>query len=513
MVVWRRLLWVAALPLLMAPAPYGTADIDPYLAYPTRVGVTVHWETSTMGTSRVEYGESPNALDRVKLETTPTNHHEVVIDDLEPSKTYYYRVSTESSSGVTVYTSAVNSLYTARNRPDPFRFVFMGETHSEAGIRTVTQNTFATAVANFDPHLILNAGDHVNEGHVLAQWETFFQEAGPMISKAPLINAWGNHDDVDNNTDPALELATMLFHQPGNERYYALQYGNTMFIALDIMWAFDGTSPAAMQWLTDTLAAASDGVYDPAFIVVFLHPPFYGAAKYAGPCSESPQTTDWVRTNLQPLFEQYNVSLVLGGHEMLYAYAPVNGVHYLQVTSSDKLREIECAAPEVTKLEMKPSIAQVSVGCTSTTVEGYLLEGVTFEDTWLFTTGEGVDHTFTIPARPNTDCFYDRDMDGLGDHEDCDDNDNTITTQCAAPGEADAGPTAGTADAGPISGPADAAPGPEPDAMAMADIDAGAGAPADGAETSGCGCRSAGGAGGALLLALVIVALGRRERI
>lgn len=464
----RQLLLTGCLPLLLGVGSWGSRDIAPFVTNPTADGITVSWETVTPSTTLVRYGTAPDQLDREFRDDALVSFHEVILSGLEPDRTYYYKVVSQDEAGAWIVDAPVRTFPTARTRTAPFRFVFLAETHSNYSVRTASQADFAITVNGFDPHLMLNAGDHVDDGASLDQWYQFFLEAQSMIDHIPLMNAWGNHDTSGPSVDQ--ELATLLFDHPGNERYYAFEYGNTLFIALDLMWYYDGRSPEALAWLEDVLAAASDGVEDPLFIVVYFHPPLFGANRYAGSCASSPESSSWARTHLQPLFEQYHVSLVLSGHEMLYARAHANGVTYVQVTSSDRLRTVDCIAPEVQAVTMSPSIAKVSVDCQSMTLDGVILEGVTVGNSWVLTTGQSVFDSVGIAPRPNT--------------------------TCAEPGiDVDAGAVTGGADAG-----ADGASG---EAGAMGDGDG-----------TGCGCASDGGRASAMgqLLLLLLVCGARRRR-
>ena len=472
-----RLLVILVLPLLVGVGSWGARDIAPYLTRPTQQGITVAWETAAATTTVVEVGEQSGALETAHEDASLVNFHQVVLEGLSPNSTYFYRVISRDGNGTIVLESEVKSFPTARTRAEPFRFAFFAETHSAPAIRTATQADFASAVEEWGAHLLLNSGDHVNDGEDMAQWTQFFIEAGAMIDHIPLMNSWGNHDDADVDSNPegeSNEPATLFFDHPGNERYYAYEYGAVLLIALDPMWQYDGQSDEAMQWLESTLADANDGVDDPPYIVVMLHPPFYGANKDAGSCLEALEVT-WVKEHVQPLLETYRVSLVLSGHEMMYARATVNGVTYIQVTSSDKLREVNCPREELESVTMNPSILRAEVTCEGMTAEGFILEGFAVGDLWLVTNGSSVFDTFTISPRANTNC--------------ADANSGDADAGSVEPGP-DAGAAEGDTDAGAITGPGNSN------------------------ESGGCGCvasRSAANLGGFLLLCLGLILLRRRR--
>lgn len=66
------------------------------------VDAVVYWQTDELADSQVEFGESP-LLGRTALDLTPTEFHAISLPQLEPARTYYYRiVSRDRAGNVTV---------------------------------------------------------------------------------------------------------------------------------------------------------------------------------------------------------------------------------------------------------------------------------------------------------------------------------------------------------------------------------------------------------------------------
>lgn len=62
------------------------------------VDAVIYWETDELADSKVEFGESP-LLGRTALDITPTYAHAVPLAQLEPARTYYFRVVTKDRAG------------------------------------------------------------------------------------------------------------------------------------------------------------------------------------------------------------------------------------------------------------------------------------------------------------------------------------------------------------------------------------------------------------------------------
>jgi hypothetical protein len=117
--------------------------------------------------------------------------------------------------------------------------------------------------------------------------------------------AWGNHDVAGMSTRDVLRA-------PG--RWYAWRAPGVAFFTLD---STQVTSRRQRSWLIARLREETA----PVKIVSFHHPPF----TVGGP--HQPDRT--VRREWVPLFERYDVTLVLNGHQHVYEHHRVRGVDYV----------------------------------------------------------------------------------------------------------------------------------------------------------------------------------------
>ena len=171
---------------------------------------------------------------------------------------------------------------------------------------------------NFDGLVLL--GDNVYpDGEPSRLDATILEPFGPVLDDgAALLAVLGNHDVAYGNGDAQVETLGL----PG--RWYSVEIESVLFIGLDSNLVADSEQTT---WLETTLANS-----DPTqWVIVAMHHPAYSAG-YHGATSDVQKS--WV-----PLFEQYDVDLVLAGHDHDYQRMfPINGVHYIVSGGGSQLR-------------------------------------------------------------------------------------------------------------------------------------------------------------------------------
>lgn len=336
--------------LVVVSASYvQAAHHGPYLTNVTQTGISVSWVTNRLSNSIVSYApvSNPSAVLTAQSSRLAYLHH-VRLGGLEPGNDYRYQVLSRGIFGRTEFLGPVGTFRTAVLPGETFRIVLKAETHNP-GFRG--QEAFTPEILAFDPNLIVDPGDHVDEGYDLGQWQEHYRDGAGFLTKVPVLHAWGNHDAA------SLGVPQALFDLPGNERWFVTPFGNTLFISLDT------NSPDTFftideqkRFLEQALQEATDGIEDPTFIVVVHHLIPYGA----GPHQIDPFTF-LARSELVPLFEQYGVDLVLTGHEKLYIHSLRNGVHYFSVCTGTDPRPISNVSEHVLVVESSHSILELEV--------------------------------------------------------------------------------------------------------------------------------------------------------
>jgi len=287
------------------PTPVPSSDValirGPYVQSVTSDSIVVVWETDLPSTGEVAYGETA-AYGAGAADPTVTTRHAITLTGLAPYTVYHYRVESGGaplSEDLTFRTAA---------GPDQTRFTFVAFGDTRTGHK-VHQAVVARIVAQ-TPDFVLHTGDLVAMGTATHLWETFFEIERELMARIPLFPALGNHE---GNNPRYFDL----FYLPGNERWYAFDYGNARFICLQVDgFAEFGPKGEQYAWLEETLAANTQ----PWLFVTFHVPPYSSARD---------DLENDVRQTLVPLFERYGVDVVFSGHEHNYERNEVSGITYV----------------------------------------------------------------------------------------------------------------------------------------------------------------------------------------
>ncbi len=296
-------------------------SFGPYLQSVTTTGAYVCWVTGSSSPSTVNYGLT-SAYGLTATNPDSKKEHQVALTGLVPNTVYYYQAV---STGFT----ATGSFKTLVEGTTFFRFVHLGEPHVEEEIAE-----FAEEMAAADPHLVVDSSDTVDHGLVRAEWDTFFGYVSSWAPGVAYYAAVGNHTYNMANGWPlpgsfGKREFKKIMRNPGNEEWYTVRCGNTLFISINSTWYFEnpfrilGTQ---VDWLESQLQAATDGTDDPTFIAVYMHVPMYSS----GPLYREFLERAVMRAFFEPLFTEYGVDLVLSGHDKMNQHSVKDGVHYAQ---------------------------------------------------------------------------------------------------------------------------------------------------------------------------------------
>lgn len=160
---------------------------------------------------------------------------------------------------------------------------------------------------------------------------------------------WGEEDAGHPQWDFPYTFVK-LFHFPDNgsetskgTTYYFI-YNNVLFVSLDMNNSDTSTGTRIqhqVSWFKSTMNALKDKYQ---YVVVFMHKSIFGSAKEDSSVSKN------LRPLWYPIFQEYNVDLVLSGHDHMYSRTyqlngnkkslnPLVGTYYLDMGSSgDKYR-------------------------------------------------------------------------------------------------------------------------------------------------------------------------------
>jgi hypothetical protein len=182
-------------------------------------------------------------------------------------------------------------------------------------------------------------------------WSSWFPMIEPSAASIPWMVATGNHDSELFSAQVAADAVTVRDYDPhgygGLDKrmdlpqngpsacpsVYSFRYGNVGILSLDandLSWEIQGllgySKGAQVAWLEQQLATwRNDNVVD--FIVAFFHECAFSTCN--GHSSDG-----GVRAQLAPLFAQYQVDLVVQGHN--HVYERTNPLVYDAATNSAK---------------------------------------------------------------------------------------------------------------------------------------------------------------------------------
>jgi hypothetical protein len=293
----------------------------PYLHQVSATGAVVVWATRESGAASVLYrpgatGSFQSVPATSVLRSSSSTgiqtyyQHEASLSGLSANTTYQYDLrlgSVDPTPGV------IDQFHTApADGTGTIRFVAFGD----SGNGSTAQGQIASRLDAETFDFAIHTGDVAYGEGTYAQFESFFfPYYRDWLRHAAFFPSIGNHDDRTSSATPYRSLfalprdgASPAF--PNNaERFYSFDYGPVHFIALDTEAAFQNTARRQEQvaWLTEDLQASQDRPWR----VVFFHRSPYSSGGEHG--SELP-----VRQAFGPIFEQYNVQLVITGHEHDY---------------------------------------------------------------------------------------------------------------------------------------------------------------------------------------------------
>lgn len=215
------------------------------------------------------------------------------LEGLKPGTAYEYRMEPQTGW-------SEKQTFTTAGEGQAFSFAWFGDTHHSPEFgKMFSQVTDAWPGVAF----YSIAGDLVSNGLHRDEWDDLFEFMKNGICQKPLMSVPGNHD---NRLGLGAKMYRDMFSYPLNgpegvekEQTYSFTYKNTLFLMID------ATSPVDVQsgWIENQLKNTKATWK----VAIFHFPPY----NWEEPYLDIQQA--WV-----PLFDQYHVDLVFGGHLHYY---------------------------------------------------------------------------------------------------------------------------------------------------------------------------------------------------
>ena len=242
------------------------------------------------------------------------NYHSVRFENLEPETMYAYRLGDGGD-----HWSEWIQFRTASTEPKPFKFLYFGDAQNNVLSQWSRTIRMANQVAP-DSSLALHAGDLINTAHTDVEWAGWFKAGGFLHSRWSGVPVIGNHEYRNLPEIKQDKLFSILWRPQFNlpvetalpeklhETVYTVEYQGLQLIVLNSNELIEEQTPYLEAQLKK-----------PGYrwrIVSYHHPIFALRGKI--PAHRKTMSKQW-----KPLFEKYNVDLILQGHDHAYTRGQV----------------------------------------------------------------------------------------------------------------------------------------------------------------------------------------------
>jgi len=267
-----------------------------------------------------------NIIRKVKAETevfenkheneplVKANYHSVVIDGLEPGKTYVYRVGATDKQEL--WSEWFQFTTASDKKGEEFSFIYFGDAQNQ--VKSMWSKVIRSSYKQFPQvDFMLHAGDLINSRQSNLEWGEWFYAGDFIHSTVPSIMTPGNHEYKNEVLTP---LWRPQFTLPQNgpleellETCFVVDYQDLKMISLDALSYDDKPHSRKAQtvWLDSILANN-----DKKWTAITLHYPIFS--------TKENRDNKNVREGLKPLIDKYKVDIVLTGHDHTYARGQVS---------------------------------------------------------------------------------------------------------------------------------------------------------------------------------------------
>lgn len=266
--------------------------------------MTVSWFTIDSTSSVVQYGlTSSYGQETTDIEAT---WHHVEVTGLSPDTIYHYRAGNGDiwSNDYTFKTG------TATNTT---QFICLGDAQTDSPQR----KEMVTTIDRVSMDMMLYTGDFVDTSTAIDEYYAWFKDYNKVVTETPTMGILGNHEKNSS-------IFYTIWAFPGREEYYSFDFGPLHIIGLHTLDTNYITDPSTYTAQADWLRADLENNTDALWTIVMMHT----AAFSSFPRSLNGEY-QLINETFVPIFEEYNVSLVLSGHDHAYERLFCNDVNYI----------------------------------------------------------------------------------------------------------------------------------------------------------------------------------------
>ena len=268
------------------------------------------------GNGRVEYAIKNGEDFPTEFETAKATYanegttfiYRATMKNPHPDSTYVYRL---------VNGDSVSEIYTFKTDPaDEFNFIFVGDAQigASGNVGTDSANwkvTLNTATEMFpETSLLISGGDQVDSAGYDPQFAGFLSPS--QMTSLALAPTVGNHDSYENGFSryfsvPNKSISGYLYGATAAGGDYWYTYNNTLFIHLND----NNLSAAEHKVVIDHAIKQSPDV---TWKIIVMH-----QSMFSGGGNHVKDPLILTRSQLVPLFVQYDIDVVLSGHDHVYS--------------------------------------------------------------------------------------------------------------------------------------------------------------------------------------------------
>ncbi|MEM7478657.1 MAG: metallophosphoesterase family protein, partial [Planctomycetota bacterium] len=272
------------------------------------------------------------------------NYHSFTFKKLKPGTVYAYRVGDEGGNW-----TEWCQFKTASDKPEKFSFVYFGD--AQNNVRSMWSRVVREAYRDAPrAAFFLHAGDLINSAESDGEWGEWFEAGGWLNRSTPSIAVPGNHEQAKALVGTRLTKHWRpSFTLPENgpkgleESCYTLVYQNLRVIGLNSNRMLDEQA----KWMDAVLQKNTS-----PWIVCSFHHPVFSTGR--------DRDNAELRKRWKPIFDKYQVDLVLQGHDHTYgrtgldvpsigAFAKYMKEEKAKAEAAKKAAEAEKAAKEGTE--------------------------------------------------------------------------------------------------------------------------------------------------------------------
>ncbi|MFD2118077.1 metallophosphoesterase [Paenibacillus yanchengensis] len=296
--------------------------------------------------------------------------YKVQATSLQPNTMYTYRVG----DGEEENWSEFHTFITAAADVDSFTFINVTDSQ---GITEYDfdqwQQTLQVAFESFpESAFIVHNGDLTEHPEEDTSWNYLLEKAKPWITTYPIMPVTGNHELVKKSADAFISHFNLPINGAAGVvegTNYSFDYGPVHFVMLNT----ESKIKDQAEWLQDNLAANEQ-----PWTIVAIHRPAFGGNQ-----------DKKVVKHLVPIFDQFNVDLVLQGHNHEYSRSyPLKGnevvgnnergtVYVTTNSSGTKFNEKKASQfyHQVHFQNYKPMFAALQINQNKLIYEAYSIDG------------------------------------------------------------------------------------------------------------------------------------------